>query len=64
MYSSKAFRELVIFTPAHRQAFCIEPYTCGTDAVNLQAKGVDAGWLQLAPGGTWSGVVEMRVTAS
>lgn len=62
MYSSPAFRELVIFTPAHRQAFCIEPYTCATDAVNLQAKGTAAGWLQLPPGGRWTGVVEMRVT--
>jgi aldose 1-epimerase len=58
--SSTAFRDLVVFTPPHRQAFCIEPYTCTTDAINLQARGVDAGWLTLAPGQRWSEVVEMR----
>jgi aldose 1-epimerase len=58
---SADFRELVVFTPPHRQAFCIEPYTCTTDAVNLQARGVDAGWRELPPGGKWTAVVEMRV---
>jgi aldose 1-epimerase len=58
---SPSFREMVVFTPVHREAFCIEPYTCTTDAVNLQARGVDAGWLTLAPGARWTGVVEMRV---
>ena len=33
---------------------CIEPYTCATDALNLQARGVDAGLLTLPPGGRWS----------
>jgi aldose 1-epimerase len=55
------FREAVIFTPPHRHAFCVEPYTCTTDAVNLQQRGVDAGWLVLPPGGTWRSMVEMRI---
>jgi aldose 1-epimerase len=58
---STNFREMVVFTPANRQAFCVEPYTCTTDAVNLQARGIDAGWQTLAPGGKWSSVFEMRV---
>jgi aldose 1-epimerase len=53
----------VAFTPPHRQGLCLEPYTCTTDAVNLQQRGVDAGWLVLPPGATWSGVVEMVVNA-
>ncbi len=61
LYCSPAFRELVVFTPPHRQAFCVEPYTCTTDAINLQARGIEAGWLTLAPGQHWSAVVEMRV---
>ena len=61
LFCSPAFRELVVFTPAHRQAFCVEPYTCATDAVNLQARGIDAGWLTLAPGQRWRGDVEMRI---
>lgn len=58
---SDDFRDMVVYTPAHRQAVCIEPYTCATDAVNLQARGIDAGWQVLPPGGRWTGVVEMRV---
>ena len=61
LLASPTFRELVVFTPPHRQAFCIEPYTCTTDAVNLQAHGVDAGWLTLAPGARWSAAFEMRL---
>lgn len=58
---SAGFREMVVFTPPHRQAFCIEPYTCATDAVHLQERGIDAGWLVLPPGGRWTGVIEMRI---
>jgi aldose 1-epimerase len=58
---SPEFREMIVFTPPHRQAFCVEPYTCTTDAINLQARGLDAGWLVLPPGGHWTGVVEMRI---
>lgn len=61
LFCSPEFRELVVFTPPHRQAFCVEPYTCATDAVNLQAPGRDAGWRTLAAGERWRGVVELRV---
>jgi aldose 1-epimerase len=59
MWTTPAFREVVVFTPPHRQAFCIEPYTCTTDAVNLQARGIDAGWRVLPAGQHWDGIVEM-----
>ena len=52
-----AFRELVLFTPAHRQAVAIEPYTCSADASNLSARGLNTGWQSLAPGQTWNGHV-------
>jgi aldose 1-epimerase len=55
--TSASFGELVVFTPPHRQAVCLEPYTCTTDAINLQAQGVDAGWRALEPGGRWTGGV-------
>jgi aldose 1-epimerase len=55
-----AFRELVGFTPPHRQAICFEPYTCTTDAINLQQRGVDAGLLVLQPGEQWQGEVKMQ----
>src|SRR5262249_35101505 len=49
IWTSKSFREMVVFTPPHRKAICLEPYTCTTDAVNLQARGIDAGWQSLPP---------------
>ena len=60
VWTSPDFREMVLFTPPHRQAFCIEPYTCATDAVNLRDRGVDAGWKVLPPGEIWTGIVEFR----
>jgi aldose 1-epimerase len=60
--ASPSFRELVVFTPPHRQAICLEPYTCTTDALNLQEqRQIDAGLLVLEPGSKWSGVVEMEI---
>ena len=61
-----AFREQVVFTPpwfreGKRGAVCIEPYTCATDAVNLQARGTDAGWRTLEPGGRWETWFEITV---
>jgi aldose 1-epimerase len=61
IFCSPSYREMVVFTPPHRQAFCVEPYTCTTDAINLQPRGLDAGWLELAPGQTWTSVVEFWV---
>jgi aldose 1-epimerase len=63
LLASPAFREVVAFTPPHRQAVCLEPYTCTTDAINLQQRGVNAGLRVLAPGEQWVGVVEMAVSA-
>jgi aldose 1-epimerase len=60
LWTTPDFRESVLFTPPHRQAVCLEPYTCLTDAVNLQARGLDAGWRELPAGGHWAGVVEFR----
>ena len=59
--SPRQVAELVAFTPPHRQAVCLEPYTCVSDAAHLQEQGIDAGWLSLPPGGRWTAVVEMAV---
>lgn len=53
-----SFRELVLFTPVHRKAVAIEPYTCSADAGNFAARGIDSGWRVLDSGGKWEGVVE------
>jgi aldose 1-epimerase len=46
----QAFRECVVYNPLHRQAICIEPYTCVPDCFRLAAQGVDAGLRVLGPG--------------
>jgi len=61
LLAAPAFRELVMFTPGHRQAICLEPYTCATDAINLQQRGIEAGWRVLQPGETWSADVVCEV---
>jgi aldose 1-epimerase len=60
IFTSPSFREAVVFTPPHRQAFCIEPYTCTTDAINLQQRSLDAGLIVLSPGQSWTGIVELH----
>ena len=52
-----AFRELVVYNPPHREAICIEPYTCVPGATHLLSSGSspetaprDLGWKTLAPG--------------
>jgi aldose 1-epimerase len=56
--ADKSFRELVLFTPVHRKAVAIEPYTCSADAGNFASRGIDSGWRVLEPGGSWTGAVE------
>lgn len=59
LLSSSAFRELVVFTPPHRHAVCLEPYTCPTDAMNLRRQGIETGLIVLEPGERWSGTVAL-----
>jgi len=59
--ADESFRELVLYAPDTRPVVCIEPYTCTTNALNLDASGTDAGLVHLAPGEKIRGV--MRITA-
>lgn len=60
--SDAAFREHVVYAPPNRSIVCLEPYTCPTDAFNLQARGIDAGVVILDPGERWVGQVEIVAT--
>jgi len=55
--ASSAFREWVLYAPQTRPVVCLEPYTCTTNAVNLQPQGIDAGLLMLEPGASWRGTI-------
>ena len=54
-----SFRELVAFTPPWTDAVCLEPYTCLTDAINLQQQDIDAGLAILPPGDRHTGWIEI-----
>lgn len=57
----RAFREFVVYTPPHREALCIEPYTCVPDPFRLEPAGVNAGLRVLSPGESFQARVEMRL---
>ena len=57
--SDPQFREIVVYTPPGRNAIAIEPYTCTTDAVNLQPQRIDAGLIVLKPGEDFHGQIKM-----
>ena len=42
------FSKCVVYNPPHREAICIEPYTCLPDPFGLEQRGIDAG-LQVLP---------------
>ncbi len=54
------FRECVVFNPPHREAVCIEPYTCAPDAFSLEARGIPSGLRVLQPGETIQARVDLR----
>ncbi len=50
-FSPREFPHVVVYTPpAPRQAICIEPNSCPTDAFNLQAKGIESDVIALGAG--------------
>ena len=57
--SDAQFRELVVYKPPGRASICFEPYTCPTDAINLEAKGIPAGVIVLSPDETFSATVRI-----
>ncbi len=50
-FDASRFPHVVVYTPpAPRQAICVEPNTCPTDAFNLQTRGIDSNVLVMRPG--------------
>ncbi len=45
-----SFSQCVVYTPPHREAICMEPYTCVPDAIRLAAEGDKTGLQILQPG--------------
>jgi aldose 1-epimerase len=57
----KTFPHCVVFNPPHREAICIEPYSCICDPFRLQQDGIDAGLRVLSPGQSLETCIELRV---
>ena len=55
------FNACVVYTPPHREAICIEPYTCVPDPFRLAAQGIDAGLLVIKPNQSIQMAVDIRV---
>lgn len=52
----------VVYTPGHREAVCLEPYTCVPNPFALEAAGVDSGLLTLEPGEAYTTKVLLEAT--
>jgi aldose 1-epimerase len=57
-----AFTQCVIYIPGHRQAICLEPYTCVPDAIRLTADGHETGLQVLQPGEAFETTITMEVS--
>lgn len=57
MSFDKQFRSCVVYNPPHREAICIEPYTCVPDPFVLTERGLDAGLRVLGPGERFVGEI-------
>lgn len=56
-----SFQFVVLYTPPERNSFCIEPYTCITDALNLHKTQDDTGLLTLEAGESFVGRFSIQV---
>ncbi|MEW4456107.1 aldose 1-epimerase [Bremerella sp. JC817] len=55
------FDSVVLYNPGHREAFCIEPYTCIPDAFQLRRQGYDGGLRVLASGDVFETAIRIKV---
>lgn len=57
----ESFRECVVYNPPHREAICIEPYTCVPDAFRLSIDGQQTGLRVLGPGEVFSAAIAITL---
>lgn len=56
-----SFTQCVVYTPPHREAICLEPYTCVPDAIRLTAEGHKTGLQILDPGESRQTTIRLSV---
>jgi aldose 1-epimerase len=59
---NSAFTQCVVYTPGHRQAICLEPYTCVPDAIRLASEGHETGLQVLQPGERFETTIKLAVS--
>jgi aldose 1-epimerase len=57
----KSFAQCVVYTPPHRGAICMEPYTCVPNAIQLQASAVETGLQILQPGESFATTIRIAL---
>jgi aldose 1-epimerase len=57
----KSFSQCVVYTPPHRQAICLEPYTCLPDTYRLRDAGFETGLQMLQPGESFTTELRLEV---
>lgn len=58
----RQFTQCIVYIPPHREAICLEPYTCVPDSFRLKADGHETGLRVLAPGESFE--TKIRITVS
>ena len=59
---ARAFTQCIVYTPPHRQAICLEPYTCLPDPFRMSDAGNETGLQILRPGEAFETTVRMDVS--
>jgi aldose 1-epimerase len=60
----KTFTQCIVYTPPHRQAICLEPYTCLPDSYRMRAAGCETGLQILQPGEQFEATLRIAVAES
>ena len=57
-----SFTQCIVYTPPHREAICLEPYTCVPDSFRLAAEGHETGLRVLEPGTAFETTIPLAVS--
>jgi aldose 1-epimerase len=58
----KSFTQCIVYTPPHREAICLEPYTCLPDSYRMQDAGYETGLQTLQPAERFATTLRIGVT--
>ena len=56
----KAFSHCVVYTPPHREAVCLEPYTCVPNPFQLESEGIATGLRRLGAGERFEAAIDIE----